>query len=317
MNKYVIVILLLSFNLLFSQNLKGVDFIVSNYPQFNSIDEVSNRIEKDFYLEKEKVRAVYTWMANNIRYGEFILQTPKVFLYTSQKDLEEQIEKRIEDSATRTFNSKKGICYDYAALFYKICTNLDIKTEIIKGFAKTKVTATNSTKITSIINNHAWNKVFIDDKPYLIDTTWSVNILPNINGYIKDINYDYFLTNPNLFILNHYPENFEDSLIKDDLSALTFINYPIIYMRSYKNVRLIRPIKSKINRNIKTNTKFTFRVIKPVNEVSFYLGNKFYDNIPYNYENSILTFDLDLEDNNDNNLTVFINNKAICSYWVE
>jgi len=317
MNKIYFLISLFSLSFLSAQSLKGVDTIVLNYDEFDSIEELSNRISLDFHSEKERVRAAYTWIANSIRYDEYIIQSPKFLLYTSQKDLEEQVKKRIEDSATRTFNSQKGICYDYAALFYKICTNLDIKTEIIHGFAKTKVTATVSNKHPLLINNHAWNKVVIDNKPYLIDTTWSLTIIPNMNGYIKDINYDYFLTNPNLFILDHYPENFEDSLISYDISALSFINYPKIYLKEYKDIRLIRPLKSKINRHKKTNTKFIFKTIKPINKVSFYFGTQFYNDVSYSYKNNILTFDLDLDNINNNNLTLYINDKAICSYWVE
>ncbi len=300
-----------------AQNLKGVDTIVLNYEEFDSIEELSNRIAQDFHSEKERVRAVYTWVANNIRYDEYIMQSPKFLLYTSQKDLEKQIEKRINKSANTTFNTQKGICYDYAALFYKICTSLDINTKIINGFAKTKVTATDLDYNLKLYNNHAWNKVYIDNKPYLIDTTWSLTIIPNKNGYIKDINYDYFLTNPNLFILDHYPENFEDSLINNDISALSFINHPKIYLKEYKGIRLIRPLKSKIDRYKKTNTKFTFQTIKSINKVSFYFGNQFYDDVSYSFKSNILTFDLDLKDTKESNLTIFINNKAICSYWVK
>ena len=188
--------LLLSFSV-FSQNLKGVDFIVSNYPEFENIDELSNKIKKDFTTDIERVRASYTWIANNIRYDVNFLITPKNIFYTSEKDLEEQKIKIIKQRANSTFNSKKGICYDYASLFSEICKNMNIKSEIISGFAKNKVTATNKTP--TLVNNHAWNKVIINNRPYLIDTTWSVTIIPNKNGYIKDINYDYFFTNPYLF----------------------------------------------------------------------------------------------------------------------
>ena len=307
--------LLLSFSV-FSQNLKGVDFIVSNYPEFENIDELSNKIKKDFTTDIERVRASYTWIANNIRYDVNFLTTPKNIIYTSEKDLEEQKIKLIEQRANSTFNSKKGICYDYASLFSEICKNMNIKSEIISGYAKNKVTAANKTP--TLVNNHAWNKVIINNRPYLIDTTWSVTIIPNKNGYIKDINYDYFFTNPYLFILDHYPENFEDSLIsKKDFSKLSFINFPKIYLRNYKNFQLIRSIKSRINKRIKTNTKFAFQTFKPVKNVSFYLGNKFYSNIPYHYKDNILTFDLNIENTNDNNLTLFINNKAVCSYWLD
>jgi len=317
MNRILFLLLFFISLLNFSQNLKGVDTIVLNYKEFETIDSLSNKIKKDFHSDIERVRAIYTWIANNIRYDDLHIETPNRFLYTSQTDLEEQILKKNEDLAKSIFSSKRGICYDYAVLFNKICSNLDIKSEIIKGYAKAKVTRTEAISNFNLINNHAWNKVVINNKPYLIDTTWSLTIIPNKNGYIKDINYDYFLVNPNLFILDHYPENFEDSLIKRDISELSFVNFPRVYLNAYKGIRLIRPIKSKINRYKETNMKFTFQVTKPVKKVSFYLGDFFYSNISYKIQNNVLTFDLDLKNNENNNLTLFINDKAICSYWVE
>lgn len=316
MNKLVVLFTFILHFSIYGQNLKGVDTIVLNYAKFETIDGLSNKIKNDFLSDIERVRAIYTWMANNLRYNKHYLHIPNRFIYTSKKDFEEQIQNRIDNSAKTIFENEKGVCYDYASLFYTLCNKLQIKSEIIYGFAKTKVTATTS-KNPILYSNHAWNKVFIDEKPFLIDTTWSLTIIPNKNGYIKNINYDYFLTNPNLFILNHYPDNFEDSLLDNNFSTLAFINYPKINIEAYKGIRLIRPIKSKINKKIKTNTKFTFQVIKPVKEVSFYLGNKFYNNIPYQYKNNILTFDLDIKNTIANNLTLYINHKAICSYWVE
>jgi len=313
---FIPLLFLLSFSI-YGQNLKGVDTIVLNYKKFENIEDLSDKIKTDFHSDIERVRAIYTWMANNIRYNNHHLRLPNRIIYTSQKDLKEQIKNQIKISANFVFNSQKGICYDYASLFYILCENLAIKSEIIHGFAKTKVTAIELDYNPKLYSNHAWNKVYIDNNPYLIDATWSLTIIPNKNGYIKDINYNYFLTNPYLFILDHYPENYKDSLIKDVISELSFINYPKVHLNNYKNVRLIRPIKSKINRKIKTNTQFTFQVIKPVKEVSFYLGDKFHYNVPYRYKENILTFDLDLENTNESNLTLFINNKAICSYWVE
>ena len=170
---------------MYSQSLEGVDIIVSNYHHIKNIDELSNKIKTDFYSERERVRAIYTWIANNIRYDNHYLIPLEFTIYTSQKEYKEQSKIRIKTLAINTFNSKKGICNNYASLFYQLCINLGIKCEIVVGFAKNKVTETTSNTISSLSSNHAWNKVLVDNKYYLIDTTWSRNIIPNKKGYIK------------------------------------------------------------------------------------------------------------------------------------
>lgn len=313
MNKVILFLLIVSCTHFYGQNLSYVDEKVFHYPQFNSINDLAVKIASDFSSDKEKVRATYTWIADNIRYDNlFSSKLSFPLCYTSIEDFEEQKKKRINKFADNTFYSRKGICIGYAALFNELCAKLHVKSEIISGTAKTK--ATNN--LASLVVNHAWNKVTIDHKSYLIDTTWSVVRIPNANGYIKEINYDYFMMDPHLFIKDHYPNNYNDSLVPNKISGIEFLNSPIIYLKNSKGIRLIRPIKGVINRLNNTNMRFIFQSCKVVENVSYYLDNKRYKT-SFNYADNILSFNLNIKNTTSNNLTIFVNDKAICKYWLK
>jgi len=74
----------------------------------------------------------------------------------------------------------------------------DIESGVINGYARNDLQ-------TVLLNesNHAWNKVLIDGQWHLLDVTWSRD---TVNKIVDDF---YFLTDPKIFVLNHYPEDYE------------------------------------------------------------------------------------------------------------
>lgn len=126
----------------------------------------------------------------------------------------------------------------------------------------------------------------------------------------------YFLTNPNLFILNHYPENSENSLLNNPISKNNFGVFPIIKLGNYQDVRLISPKLGILKRAKKQD--FTFRTNTRIRTVSYYLDGKFnqIENHTTNDRN-LLKFEIDLNKPKFNNLGIFINGREICEYRIE
>lgn len=61
-----------------------------------------------------------------------------------------------------TFETQKGICYDYAALFAAMLRSQGIPTKLMKGFTD------------NVDEYHAWNEVWLSDEErwMVVDTTF-------------------------------------------------------------------------------------------------------------------------------------------------
>jgi len=59
-----------------------------------------------------------------------------------------------------TFNSQRGICYDFSSLLASMLRSQGVPTKLVKGYSE----YTNE--------YHAWNEVYINGKWYVIDTTY-------------------------------------------------------------------------------------------------------------------------------------------------
>jgi hypothetical protein len=122
-----------------------------------------------------------------------------------------------------------AICDGYARLFKTLCDNADVPCEIITGYART---GWNSRR-TGFASNHTWNAVYFDSSWHLLDVTWASGYV-NGSGDLFTQRYDdrYFLTPPEQFVLDHYPEDVRWTLLKEtptlnefNLSPLRFIGY--------------------------------------------------------------------------------------------
>ena len=77
----------------FSQNFKAVDSIALSYKSnYGSPKKLANQIKQDFKTDLDRVRAIYTWMANNISYD---IQESSFPSY-SYSDEEDRIQKEQE-----------------------------------------------------------------------------------------------------------------------------------------------------------------------------------------------------------------------------
>ena len=54
-------------------------------------------------------------------------------------------------------------------------------------------------------SNHAYSAIKLDNKWYLLDVTWGAGKIED-KKFIKKYDEFYFCTDPELFILNHFPD---------------------------------------------------------------------------------------------------------------
>ncbi|HEX3165634.1 MAG TPA: transglutaminase domain-containing protein [Chitinophagaceae bacterium] len=161
--------------------------------------------------DREKVRAIFRWITEHIDYNV----TP----FGQRKNVTRQFYKESEDSslalpplneriAAKVLNTGVAFCEGYSRLFKTLCDHAGIRAEVIYGYART-----NSNRRFAV--NHTWNSVFIDSSWYLLDVTWASGFVTYGNQYIRQYNDFYFLTHPDEFIREHYPEDLQWTLLKD------------------------------------------------------------------------------------------------------
>ncbi|MBU3189858.1 transglutaminase-like domain-containing protein [Clostridium bowmanii] len=89
---------------------------------------------------REKARAIYNWVGSEIVYDD----------EKANRVLNNDL--KVKSGAIPTYESKSGICFDYASLFVAMCRANNIKVRIITG------QGFNGNNWVS----HAWNQVYVD-----------------------------------------------------------------------------------------------------------------------------------------------------------
>lgn len=210
----------------FAQDYERVDAIISMYPNtFDNPEKLSKFIARDFTSEEDKVRAIYTWIIQNIAYDP---DEYKQFDYTftNYRERNEKDEKLRNKIIQRTLQKGVAVCEGYAMLFEKLCEQQGIKNYLVRGDIKS-----NFPDIGRPFKRvHMWNVASIEGKYYLFDATWGAG---KYNGkFIKEPSYFYYETPPELFIKTHYPDMPEDAFMDEIMSREQFSEQPLIIEKS-------------------------------------------------------------------------------------
>ena len=128
-----------------SVNYKRADSIALNFQRnkYYFYSETAQELAETFTTEKEKCRAIFRWVTNNIKY-----------------DVKNDYKKDRVDPLV-VYKTKKAVCAGYASLFQAMCEEAKIKCLYITGDALPSH------------GSHAWNIVKLDSSWYVMDLTWA------------------------------------------------------------------------------------------------------------------------------------------------
>ncbi|SHG17273.1 transglutaminase domain-containing protein [Flavobacterium defluvii] len=218
-----------------AQKYNEVDKIVLKYPKnFSSTEELAERINDDFKSDYDKARAIYSWIAFNIKYDyNAYLNPPKSqgFSYSTEAEKQRKIKELNDRLFQKAFSSKKAVCEGFTALYKHLSELSDLKCEIIRGDSKISVRDIGRKNTSS---NHAWNIVLINKKWRLIDVTWGQGYYDSSKGrMVTDFSPVYFDTDPDYFFAKHYPDS--GSYLGERISKDDFLNGPLIYNKTIEN----------------------------------------------------------------------------------
>ena len=306
------------FNFAAAQKVSEVDKIIAKYPKsFSNTEQLAERIEKDFDSDAERARAIYTWIALNIKYDyNSFLNPPKAqgFRYSSEAEKQRKIKQLNDNLIQKAFTSQKAVCEGFTALYQHLAQSVGLKCEIIRGDSKTNLRDIGRK---TTLSNHAWNIVLVDRKWRLIDVTWGQGYYDGRKGrMVNDFNPVYFDTDPEYFFAKHYPDS--GTFLGGRISKSDFLNGPLIYNKTIENDYKIKTPNFGII-EAKSGDKITIEIknVSKSNQV-FYLNKK---NQPVKVLNPKekrggLEFQILADKNIGEYVTIFIDTESIVSFKI-
>jgi transglutaminase/protease-like cytokinesis protein 3 len=300
----------------YSQNYSKVDSLVELYPKnISKIDDLVSKIALDFSSDEEKTRAVFYWVCTTISYDVAYskrIEEEKLnaYSYKTEKERLQKEKKLMHESAMTAFNSKNAVCYGYASLFKEISNKLGIECELVQGDLKSNFSQINGT----IQLNHAWNIVKIKNEWRFIDCTLAAGIISSkTDEFVFKFNDAFFLTDPQLFFLNHYPEDKKWLFVNK--SQEEYLKSPL-YLPDYikSNFKIIYPVSGSLSNH--ENVKLILSNIyseKDIVKCYFGNSNKF---VILDHNQNTNSYEMPLKDVNDDYIIIFVNKTPLLTYKI-
>lgn len=148
-----------------------------------STRNIADYIRSNFSKEKEISRAVFIWIARNIKYDFDSIITNSIYETPSE----------VSDRILRT---KTGVCLNFACLFNELSNKAGIESYLIQGYTK------QGGHVDFLA--HVWCAGYIDSAWYLFDPTWGSGYM-EAGKFVNQVNNYYFMAKPEDFIKSHMP----------------------------------------------------------------------------------------------------------------
>ena len=227
MKKVLTILLLIMTKFSFAQNVSSysdIDWKVQSIDA-PTPDSLAKLLTVSYTTDLQKVRAIFSWIAQHISYNTFVISSNRKF--TSSKyvvqpdDTSAEWKSAIEMTAIKVLKKRTAVCDGYAKLFKTLCDYANVRSEIITGYARGYMEGENKFR-----SNHTWNAVMIDSVWKLLDVTWASGYINYTNQFAPRLDDTYFLTPPQQFIHDHYPEDITWTLMDDPPAMNEFKRMP-------------------------------------------------------------------------------------------
>lgn len=315
--KHFFIFFLISFSV-FSQDFSKIKAKTDTYYTIRNAKDLAERINSDFSSEEEKVKALFCWITDKIKYDlkEFYnpnRETQTRFRYRTLEERDKILEEIKDKLVTKTLSSRKGVCEGYAQTFAKVCNLLGIENEIIKGYVRTNYRDINRPVS---LPNHAWNAVKINNKWMYIDTTWASGFV--INGQWEKKFIPYFYNIPvKTYFKTHYPEKSIWKLRVGRMEKNDFYNQPIhTYAFLTSDVELTSPLSGVLRKNRDGKIEIQLQNVQPTQSIHVgFLGDPMAKTPIISTKNGITTVSTQVP-KNTNQLFLMIDGIVVLEFLV-
>ena len=151
-----------------------------------------------------RIKALHDWIADRVSY-----------------DAEALADKKIPAQDARSvFASRKSVCAGYANLLDAMAKVTGDEVVVVVGDARSDVDDVGG-------DGHAWNAAKINGTWFLLDATWDSG---HVSGrtFTKQYGTDYLFTPPEVFGVDHFPDNARWQLRDRPLTRGEFMRQPML-----------------------------------------------------------------------------------------
>lgn len=291
-----------------AQDFAKVDATIKNYPAtFASTEKFAAKVKTDFTREDEKARAIFTWIALNIQYDKSPAAKGRnaiKFSYSTPAERTAALAKIENDLANTTLKLKKGVCHGYAMLYAVVAKKAGLESEVVYGNAKSVPADIGKAPK----SNHAWNSVKVKGQWKLLDVTWGSG---GISGNSQIFDDKYFFTSPDLFFLNHFPD--DKKWLMTAKTATDFAALPLYYNLTYE---MVTPVGGTIKKPAK-GIPVKIKGLKATDEVVYQFTSAAYSKkATPKFTNGLAEFTVPVDASAKGNLTIFVNKVAVAAYKI-
>ncbi len=204
-----------------SHDYRAIDEHVKTAPAgaISSVKKLADYLRKGAKNDREKARAVFTWMCTNMVYDLDVLPTGK-----------------FETRPEFVLRSRQGECSSHASLYHALATAIGLKAQLIPGFARQLDFDPGFARLTKkeggvYYISHRWNAVQIDGRWQIVDTSLG-NPRARKQGQVKDggpPHAEWFLVPAGQAIYTHWPTDpkwqlLDRPLTKKEQAALPMLS---------------------------------------------------------------------------------------------
>lgn len=183
----------------------AINRIMSNIPDSltYSTRDIAEYVCSNFSSERERSRAIFVWIARNIKYNFDSIIT-------------NTLEETPSEVSDRILQTRTGVCLNFACLFNELSNKAGIKSYLIQGFTR------QGFRVDYL--PHIWCGGYIDSAWYLFDPTWGSGYVEG-GKFVNQVNNFYFMTRPEDMIRSHMPFD----------PLWEFLYYPVTHKEFFKN----------------------------------------------------------------------------------
>lgn len=242
---------------------KTVDTYIQKLGSLDSqnVATISEMITKNFGDKKEKARAIFYWISNNI-------------------SLDLKAAKQADDKKNDpvlVIKSRKATPLGYAMLFQEMSSQANIRCLIVDGY-----TRNNAEDINNMADdlNHAWNVVQLGQSPeqwFYVDACKASGYADKkFSVFTKQFTSEYFFADKPVFNLDHYPNNQAWLLGTGAKNLKDFYALPVIGPAAYSySIQNLVPATGLIKTKTKAQVSFKFGIDTdaPISSVTMLVGD--------------------------------------------
>jgi len=290
----------------------------SNY---RNTDKLANDLTGGLTEDHEKARAIFTWIAANIDYDIKAFHkgsAPIRFTYSTEEELQRLLAEENDRIVGEVLKNKRAVCDGYSRLFITLCKKSGIEAEAIDGYGRNNLEIRGGSVLDN--SNHTWNAVKLNNRWYLLDPTWASGYTdPGVTKFTRKFREGFYLTPPEKFIFDHYPEDPKWQLLEKNVPWNEFVSFPLVKGGFLEyNISNFKPTEGTIRIKTGRSIAFEFSSDRRIDEILVNQSNERYsDKANVDKQGNKYLFHHTVEKRGNYVITIFVNGESTLMYRVE